>query len=247
MDRWENHVAVVTGASAGIGAAVAKYLANYKMVTVNLDKNIEDYDAVRAEVSPEVAKRMHCIRCDVRREDQIKAAFKEIAKKYGPVSVLVNNAGVLVNTRLLTENNSEDVLNMVETNLIGVVFCTREAFHSMKANGIDGHVFMMNTTCGHKVPVQPNININLYPPTKHALTALTEMYRQEFLHQNTKVKVTSISPGITKTNFIDHVTVPPYTAVLNPEDVADVLIYCLQTPPHIQIHEVIMKAIGDIV
>ncbi|XP_011185391.1 farnesol dehydrogenase [Zeugodacus cucurbitae] len=245
MERWQNRVAVVTGASGGIGAAVAKYLATNKLVTINLDVNIQGYDAVRAEVSPEVGKRMHCIRCDLRKEAEIKAAFKEIEKNFGPISVLVNNAGVLVNTKLLTENNTEDLLKMVETNLLAAVYCTREAFRSMKANGIDGHVFLMNSLCGHKVPIQPDINLNLYSPTKFAITALTEMYRQEFLYQNTKIKVTSISPGQTATNITKEVSVPAFDAHLSPNDIADTIIYCLQTPAHVQIHDLVIKPIGE--
>lgn len=191
MERWENRVAVVTGASSGIGAAIAKYLATNKLVTINLDKNIEGYAAIIADLSPEVAKRMHCIKCDVRNEGEIKAAFKEVEKNYGPVAVMVNNAGLLANTKLLSENNSEDLLKVVETNLLAGVYCTREAFRSMRANGIDGHVFLINSICGHKVPILPNNPLNLYPSTKFALTALTEMYRQEFLDQQTKIKITA--------------------------------------------------------
>ncbi|XP_039955574.1 farnesol dehydrogenase-like [Bactrocera tryoni] len=249
MERWENRVAVVTGASSGIGAAIAKYLANNKLVIVNLDINMEGHIALLAEVNAEVRKRMHHIKCNVRKEDEINAAFREIEKKYGPVAVLVNNAGVLGDSFLLSENNSGEMLKVLETNLLAAVYCTREAFRSMKANDIDGHVFMIGSVCGHSVPIVPNNPLNLYSPTKFAIRALTEMYRQEFLSQNTKIKVTCISPGGVKTNLLNHPgnMVPTLQAELNPNAIADVLIYCLQTPPDVQIHDVIIKPMGEMV
>ncbi|XP_053963335.1 farnesol dehydrogenase-like [Anastrepha ludens] len=248
MERWQNRVAVVTGASSGIGAACMKYLANNGMVVVGLARRKELMDALRDQVEPEARARVHAIRCDLRDDQQIIAAFKEIESKYGPVAVLVNNAGTVRVMNLVNENNSQDVNDVINTNVLGVVNCTREAFRSMKANGGDGHVFMINSISGHIVPRIPNHSLNIYAPTKFAVTAMTEVYRQEFLNQNTKVKVTSISPGAVDTEIVPQemkvaLENPPF---LQPEDIADALLYSLQTPPHVQIHEMIVKPIGEL-
>ncbi|XP_011185399.1 farnesol dehydrogenase [Zeugodacus cucurbitae] len=248
MERWSNRVAVVTGASSGIGAAIVKYLANNGMITVGLARRKERVEALRNEVEDEARERIHAIQCDVTDEQQVVASFAEIESSYGPVVVLVNNAGIgRTKTTLLQSDNLQDIRDVLETNVIGVVICTREAFRSMKAHGADGHVFLINSICGHRVPMFPNTTVNVYPSSKFAVTALTEVYRQEFLDQETNVKITSISPGIVDTEIhIDEAREAlPNMPHLKSEDIADALIYCLQTPPHVQIHELTIKPIGE--
>ncbi|CAD7011605.1 farnesol dehydrogenase-like [Ceratitis capitata] len=249
MNRWQNRVAVITGASSGIGAACAVYLANNGMITVGLARRKERMEALREQVQPEARDRLHAIKCDIRDQQQIIAAFKEIETKFGPVAVLVNNAAVARITNLVDDNNEQYIRDMVDTNILGVVNCTREAFRSMKANGGVGHVFLINSISGHYVQKIPNHSLNFYPSTKFALTAMTEVYRQEFLNKNTNIKVTSISPGAVDTEIIpsemrEVMTDAPF---LQPEDVADALVYCLKTPPHVQIHELTLKPMGEMI
>ncbi|XP_054088710.1 uncharacterized protein LOC105213965 [Zeugodacus cucurbitae] len=238
MERWKNRVAVVTGASAGIGAACVKYLANNGMIVVGLARRKECIEALRDQVEASARDRLHGLQCDLRDQQQIIDVFKVIVSKYGPIAVLVNNAGVLRNTNLVNDDNQQDIQDVIDTNIVGVVNCTREAFRSMKAHGGVGHVFLINSICGHNVPKAPNFSLNIYPCTKHAVTAMTEVYRHEFHMLGTKVKVTSISPGTVNTEII----LPKMKEILadapflQPEDVAEALIYCLQTPPHVQLH-----------
>uniref|UniRef100_A0A0K8UIC6 Dehydrogenase/reductase SDR family member 11 n=1 Tax=Bactrocera latifrons TaxID=174628 RepID=A0A0K8UIC6_BACLA len=246
MERWQNRVAVVTGAGAGIGAAIVKYLANNGMVTVGLARHKERIEALRDEVKDMAKQRIHAIKCDVRDEADVIAAFKEIESKYGPVAVLVNNAGVARYGDMLKEGNSQDIRDVIDTNVYGIVWSTREAFRSMKAQGSDGHIFLINSVAGHMIPNIPNVSLNIYSPSKHAVTVMTEIYRQELLNNNTKIKITSISPGAVKTDIMGG-TPPdiPDMVFLSSEDIADALIYCLQTPPNVQIHELIIKPVGE--
>uniref|UniRef100_A0A0A1XSG5 Dehydrogenase/reductase SDR family member 11 n=1 Tax=Zeugodacus cucurbitae TaxID=28588 RepID=A0A0A1XSG5_ZEUCU len=246
MERWLNRIAVVTGASSGIGAAVVKYLANNGMVTVGLARRKERVEGLRDEVKDEAKARIHAIKCDVTNETEVIAVFKEIESNYGPIAVLVNNAGVVRFSDMVKEGNSQDLRDVLDTNVYGIVWSTREAFRSMKANGGDGHVFVMNSLAGHMVPIIPNFSLNMYPASKHAVTALTEIYRQEFFNNKTKVKITSLSPGAVVTELAGAAaTVTPDAAVLTPENIADALIYCLQTPPNVQIHELTIRPVGE--
>ncbi|XP_065363198.1 uncharacterized protein LOC135956589 [Calliphora vicina] len=244
MERWQNKIAVVTGASSGIGAATCKALVEKGMIVVGLARRVDKMESqVRPSIAADKQQNFHCYKCDVSEEQSVKAAFSWIEQTFGGVDVLVNNAGIYKQTTLLAENNTEDITNTLNTNVLAVVWCTREAFKNMKKRQVDGHVVIMNSLTGHCIPNIADLPLNIYPPSKHALTAMTEILRQEFLANNTKIKVTSISPGAVKTHIVDF---PPELPVLKSEDIADAVVYCIQTPPHVQIHEMIIKPVGEV-
>lgn len=188
MDRWFGKIAVVTGASSGIGAAIAVDLAKAGMVVVGLARRQDRIDALMRRVP---AGSLHSFHCDVTDESEVVATFTQIVSEFGGIDVLVNNAGILRDTKLIRPNNSEDVRAIMDTNVMALVWCTREAFASMKQRGIDGHVVLINSTMGHAVPRLPgDSSSNMYAPSKHAVTAMTEVLRQEFQAEGTKVKIT---------------------------------------------------------
>lgn len=189
MDRWIGKVAVVTGASAGIGAAIAVDLANAGMIVVGLARRQERIDALRSKVSSK-GSLLHSYKCDVSQESEIIAAFAWITDQFGGVDVLINNAGIIRTTKLISPGNSQAIRDVLDINLLAVVWCTREAFASMKARSFDGHIISINSVGGHNVPRIPGSTLNIYPSTKFALTAMTEVLRQEFLAEQTKIKVT---------------------------------------------------------
>lgn len=191
MERWHNKVAVVTGASAGIGAATCKALVEEGMIVVGLARRLVK---MKTKVLPTIAAdkqhNFHCFKCDVGDEGSVKEAFEWVQRQFGGVDVLINNAGVAKSTSLLAENNSQDITDTINTNVMGVVWCTREAFRSMKQRKVNGHVVIINSVAGHKVPVIPGMSLNIYPASKHAVTAMTEVLRQEFSAEKTKIKIT---------------------------------------------------------
>ncbi|XP_075155582.1 uncharacterized protein LOC142228941 [Haematobia irritans] len=247
MERWQNKIAVVTGASAGIGAATCKALVEKGMQVIGLARRVEKMEKqTRSLIAEEYQKNFHTYKCDVANEESVKLAFAWIKEKFGGIDVLINNAGIYHMTNIVDQDNSESIKNIVNTNVLGVVWCTREAFASMKERNFDGHVVIINSVAGHMIPYTPEYSLNIYPPTKYALTAMTEVLRQEFLSKETKIKITSISPGGVLTEILGEDSkafegVP----VLASADVADAVVYCIQTPPHVQIHEMIIKPVGE--
>ncbi|XP_053675846.1 farnesol dehydrogenase-like [Anopheles nili] len=245
MDRWVGKVAVVTGASSGIGAATTKALATAGMVTVGLARRLDRIVALRRDVPAEAANRLHAIRCDVTIEEDIRAAFHEIEKRFGGVDVHINSAGILRRSvRLLDANNTQALRDVVNTNLLGMVLCSREAYLSMKKRSVDGHIVLTNSIVGHMVP--PLNTLNIYTATKHGITAVVETLRHELRLEGSRIKVTSISPGETNTEM-NPKSEAPNNPMLEPENIADAILYAIGTPPGMQIQEIIVKPVGEAV
>ncbi|XP_052899034.1 farnesol dehydrogenase-like [Anopheles moucheti] len=243
MDRWRNKVAVVTGASSGIGAAIAKDLAKAGMITIGLARRVERVEQLKQDLPKEAAARLHAIKCDVSLEADIVKTFQRIRDTHGGVDVLVNNAGIVRSNNLLDVGTTADVRAVLDTNVTGLVLCSQWAYKSMVDRQVDGHIVHISSVAGHIVPNFPKINI--YPGTKHAVRAITETMRQELRAAGTKIKVTSISPGGVKTEILDPSFVPEDMPMLEAEDISAAVLYVIGTPPNVQVHEIIIKPIGE--
>jgi NADP+-dependent farnesol dehydrogenase len=131
--------------------------------------------------------KLHAVKADVTKEEDILKAFEWTSKKLGPVHILINNAGTGKRTTL-TEGKTEDWKAVLDLNVLGLCIATREAVKVMKANNINGHIVHINSIAGHTVMNIPQINV--YPASKFAVTALTETLRQELTHLNSNIKIT---------------------------------------------------------
>lgn len=192
MDRWIGKTAVVTGASSGIGAAIVLDLVNAGVNVVGLARRKERMEALRDKIPESANGKLYAIKCDLTQESEIKDAFNWVETNLGGTDILVNNAGIIRTMNLLDSNNSDNLRETIDTNILAVVLASREAFHSMKKRNVNGHIIHINSCAGHKIPyfvgVYPSFNI--YPSTKFAVTAMTEVMRQELQNFGTKVKVT---------------------------------------------------------
>uniref|UniRef100_T1GFR0 Dehydrogenase n=1 Tax=Megaselia scalaris TaxID=36166 RepID=T1GFR0_MEGSC len=227
MERWQNKAAVVTGASSGIGAALCVDLVKAGMVVAALARREDRLVSLRDSLPENLRSRLHPIRCDVTLEADVIRAFRWVEEHLGGVYVLINNAGVVKEGNLIDQNNTDLIRAAVDTNVMGVVYATREAFHSMKEKDVAGHIININSIVGHYVPPIPGFPMSIYPATKHAITAMTETYRQEFSNLNTNIKVTSISPGAVETEiFRDEMKAKIPT--IKAADVSSAILYCIQ-------------------
>jgi len=192
MDRWLNRVAVVTGASSGIGAACCKDLVSKGLVVVGLARREDRLQELKASLPADQASRFHGRKCDVSQEQEVIDAFAWIDATLGGADVLVNNAGIVrLGVGITHEGNGADLRAILDTNVLGVSWCTREAFKSLKRRNVnDGHILIVNSVAGHRVINNPGITMGMYSPSKYAVTALTEVLRQEFHNNKTQTKIT---------------------------------------------------------
>lgn len=249
--RWADRVALVTGASSGIGEAVALRLGvqlGCKLVIcARREARLEALaDRIRAS-RPEAEVMVHP--CDMRDEAAILAMFAGIRARMGGVDVLINNAGLGREAPLMS-GATEDWREMLELNVLALCICTREAVSDMRrrgdVEGYGGHVIHVASMASHRVPAGSGV----YSASKFAVRSLTEGLRLELRACNSDIRVGAVSPGFVETEFAevythgDHDrarTAYSHFTVLQPDDVADAIAYMLEAPPHMQIHDMLMR------
>uniref|UniRef100_A0A669D3K0 Dehydrogenase/reductase SDR family member 11 n=1 Tax=Oreochromis niloticus TaxID=8128 RepID=A0A669D3K0_ORENI len=251
MDRWRGRVALVTGASVGIGAAVAVELVRHGMKVVGCARDVAKIQKLAAECQsaghPGV---LVPFKCDLTKEEEILSMFAAIKEQQKGVDVCINNAGLGHPERLLN-GKTGSWKNIIDVNVLALSICTREAYQSMKERNVDdGHIININSICGHQVI--PVAEAHFYTASKYAVTALTEGLRQELRAENTHIRATSISPGLVVTEFVSRANNPDQVAgiyaaykSLQAKDLASAVTYVLSAPPHVQIGELLLEAIQE--
>ncbi|XP_063349840.1 dehydrogenase/reductase SDR family member 11-like [Pelmatolapia mariae] len=251
MERWRGRVALVTGASVGIGAAVAVELVRLGMKVVGCARDIGKIQKLAAECQsaghPGV---LVPFKCDLTKEEEILSMFAVIKEQHKGVDVCINNAG-LAHPELLLNGKTSAWKNMLDVNILALSICAREAYQSMKERNVDdGHIININSQCGHQV--FPNADVHFYTCTKYAVTALTEGLRQELRAENTHIRATSISPGVVETEFASRLyrdnsdkAAAVYTKYrsLEAKDLVSAVTYVLSAPPHVQIGEILLESL----
>ncbi|XP_075983733.1 farnesol dehydrogenase-like [Anticarsia gemmatalis] len=246
MERWVGKTAVVTGASAGIGAAICVSLADAGVCVVGLARRPERIEALKSQVrgKGKIVSR----KCDVSDPATVAATFKWIDETFGGVHILINNAGVFYNGGFTDVGNDmiseKDMLATLDINVKGTMLCARHAVNIMKKRDIAGHVVNINSIAGHYIPSAPIFN--MYPSTKYAVTGFTAGLLNELVSHKNRTKVTSLSPGLVMTELEG---VSDYKDMnlpaLQPQDVADAVLYVLSTPPSVNIDELTMTSVTE--
>lgn len=239
LERWRDAVALVTGASSGIGRAIAERLASEGLRVAALARRRERLEEL-AQAHPE---RILPLAADLRSEEQIQAAFAEVRQRWGGVEVLVNNAGLGRKSPLAT-GATADWREMLEVNVLALLICTREALSDMERAG-RGHVIHVSSMSAHRVPQGSGV----YSATKYAVRSLTEGLRLELREAKSPVRVSAISPGFVETEFAEVYNRDPAAAeetygrfrVLDSSDVAEALVYMLGAPAHVQVHDLLLR------
>jgi NADP+-dependent farnesol dehydrogenase len=239
MEKWRGKIAVVTGGSSGIGAAVVKEFTDAGITTINIDRD-------------EPENKENYFKCDISRLESIKETFKKIEEKFSQIHILINCAGVcyLINTIDTGDDISDKINNLININFTGLVHCTRAAIRLMNKSNDYAYIVNICSTCGYMVP--SNFPISIYPSTKFAVRAFSETIRQEFITaDNKKIRITNLNPGRTKTNVFresEHPIAKTMSAAddyLDPKNIAEGILYLLGTPYNVHVTEISIKPVGD--
>ncbi|KAG8294099.1 Dehydrogenase/reductase SDR member 11 [Homalodisca vitripennis] len=236
MDKWRGKVVLVTGAAAGIGAAIATRLVEQGMIVVGLDIQEDRLKKLADSLSSQ--GKMYAVKANLRKEEDILAAFDWIDNTLGGADVLVNNAGLLSKSFMI-DGDTENWRAVLEVNVLAVSICTREFLKSMKKrNNEHGHVIMINSVAAHtsQYPIG-----GMYYASKHGVKVLAMCLRKELADRNSTIKVTCVSPGRTRTDIAG--TPPPEWIAMEASDVATTVVDVLSASPVTQICEVIMTPV----
>jgi NADP-dependent 3-hydroxy acid dehydrogenase YdfG len=239
----EGRVAVVTGASSGIGEATALALAREGAALALGARRRERLERLANRISSE-GGRVVAREVDISDEHQARDFIDAAREELGGLHVLVNNAGVML-LGPVSGADTSDWRRMIEVNLLGLLWCTHAALPAM-ASGGGGDIVNVSSVAGRRA----DAGAAVYNMTKFGVHGFSEALRQEALHVN--VRVTTVAPGFVATELQAHNQNPVVLQVLErareqigevlrAEDIASAIVYAVSQPPHVCLNEVLVR------
>ncbi len=235
MAVLEGKTAIVTGASSGIGAAIARMLvregARVAGGARRVDRMPEGVVSLELDVAdPESSERF------------VAAALEQLG---GGLDILVNNAGLALGRDPFWHSNEEDEQTVLETNVNGLLRMTRLCLQHLRDGG---HIVNMGSVAGR----EPYENAAVYVTSKYAVRGFTYALRQDLLGR--PIHLTTVDPGLVQTNFSEvrfrgdaEMAKNVYADVepLTPEDIAECVLFALTRPQHVNVDEIVVKALAQ--
>jgi len=233
-------VAVVTGASSGIGAATVVALGRLGYRIVAGARRVERVQRV-------VGERGLALPLDVTNLDSINAFVEEVQKKFGRIDVLVNNAGLARGLTPIAEASDQDWIEMWETNVLGLMRVTRACLPLLR-KARHGHIVNLGSIAGFETYVGGAG----YTASKHAVHAISRTLRLEL--NGEPIRVTEVMPGMVETEFSivrfhgDRQAAKKVYQGVKPlvaADIADCIVYAVTRPAHVDIDEIVVRPIAQ--
>jgi len=217
-----NKVAIVTGGTKGIGRAIAETLVTAGAGVAITARNEDEIGATVAELKKLGAGTAAGYVCDVRDYVRVNSVVAEVAKEFGGVDILINNAGIGIFSSV-ESMSVEDFRAVLETNVFGVFYCCHEAIPLMKQRG-GGYIINISSLAG----ANPHPQMAAYNASKFGLNGFSEALMQEVRHDN--IKVSYIMPGSVNTAFGGDEPSNEKGWQLQPGDIAQVVMDLLEHP-----------------
>jgi NADP-dependent 3-hydroxy acid dehydrogenase YdfG len=242
MENSKGQVALVTGASSGIGEATAWALAAHGIRVAVAARRADRLEALVERIR-EAGGESIALVADVTDEEQAQAMVRRTQEQWGRLDILVNNAGLML-LGPIAGANTEDWRRMVETNVLGLLYASHAVLPIMQAQG-SGHIVNISSLAGRIARAGSGV----YNVTKWGVVAFSEALRQECVQDH--IRVTVIEPGVVETDLASHIT---HTAAreialrriqeitpLQSEDVANAILYAVTQPAYVNVNEILIR------
>ncbi|GAB3784234.1 SDR family NAD(P)-dependent oxidoreductase [Dyella agri] len=240
--RLTDRIALVTGASSGIGEATALELARQGARVAIAARRRDRLEALAKELAALGAEPLVLV-ADLADEADAQRIVRETEQHFGRLDILVNNAGVMY-LEPIAEADLGRWRQMLELNVLGLIAATQAALAGMRARR-DGHIVNVSSTAGRIA----NPNAGGYAATKFGVVAFSESLRREVYKDNIRVSV--IEPGAVATELREHIGHTATKDALNAwadsmrqlqsQDIAEVIAFCVSRPSHVNINEVLVR------
>jgi NADP-dependent 3-hydroxy acid dehydrogenase YdfG len=240
----ENKVAIVTGASSGIGYSTSLALSKAGVrIAVGARRTDRLQELEKHIVSKNNRGEVFIQKLDVTSKLDCDSFADAVVKKWGKVDILINNAG-LMPLSYFKNGKVEEWEQMIDVNIKGVLYCTSAVIPHM-VDKKSGHIVNISSVAGRIVFAGGSV----YCATKHAITAFSEGLRKE-LSPNYNIRVTCIEPGAVSTELLQSITdesmkgfiqATKNMETLQSEDVANAVLYAIETPSHVNVNEILIR------
>lgn len=237
-----NKIAIVTGATAGIGEATANLLARNGFNLIITGRRMERLNSLKEKIENETSARVLAIKFDIRSLTETEEAVKSIPADWKDIEVLVNNAGLAVGLNTIQEGVVDDWERMIDTNVKGLLYISR-LISPIMVQRKSGHIINISSIAGKETYPFGNV----YCATKHAVQSITKGMRLDLLKYG--IKVSSISPGAVDTEFSivrfkgDNVSAKKVYKGFTPlfaQDIAETILFVLTRPKHVNIDDILV-------
>lgn len=235
---------LITGATSGFGKAIAERFAKEGYDICITGRRDDRLQTLKTELEQLDAK-VITLQFDVRNKAEVTKAIAALKDQTENIDILVNNAGLAAGFSSIDEGDTDDWDTMIDTNVKGLLYVTRQVAPLMKTQG-GGHIINIGSTASKTVYK----NGNVYNATKFAVDALNQAMRIDLLPYG--IKVTAINPGMAETEFSlvrfkgDEKRAKTVYEGLHPlqaADIADIAYYCASLPPHVCINDLVVTCL----
>ena len=237
-----NKTALITGATSGIGEAVAEAFAKEKFRLILTGRRVERLNSLTSRLVKKYEVNVLPLNFDVREMVQVEKHLLNLPQEWQHIDILINNAGLAVGLSPLNEGVIDDWERMIDTNIKGLLYVSKIVSNLMIEHG-GGHIVNIGSIAGKSV--YPNGNV--YCATKYAVDALSKGMMMDFIQKN--IKVSQVCPGAVETEFSkvrfkgdEKRAAAVYEGFepLNAADVADLILYIVKAPAHVNISDVVI-------